>query len=64
MCDSLLLKQNTSILFSTAAAPTPLFATSNTNQNTGTGFGGINTGQQSTGFASTFGCTPPNQVCM
>lgn len=43
------------------AAPTPLFATSNTNQNTGTSFGGINTGQQSTGFGTTFGCTPPNQ---
>ncbi|XP_032667417.1 nuclear pore complex protein Nup98-Nup96 isoform X2 [Odontomachus brunneus] len=42
------------------AAPTPLFATSNTNQTAGTGFGGINTGQ-STGFGSAFGSTQPNQ---
>ncbi|XP_014482996.1 PREDICTED: nuclear pore complex protein Nup98-Nup96 isoform X2 [Dinoponera quadriceps] len=41
------------------AAPTPLFATSNTNQTAGTGFG-INTGQ-STGFGSAFGSTQPNQ---
>ncbi|KAK1124571.1 hypothetical protein K0M31_005949 [Melipona bicolor] len=43
-----------------AAAPTPLFATSNTNQNAGTGFGGINTGQN-TAFGSAFGPTQPNQ---
>ncbi|XP_011153337.1 nuclear pore complex protein Nup98-Nup96 isoform X2 [Harpegnathos saltator] len=42
------------------AAPTPLFATNNTNQTAGTGFGGINTGQ-STGFGSAFGSTQPNQ---
>ncbi|XP_076167828.1 nuclear pore complex protein Nup98-96 isoform X2 [Ptiloglossa arizonensis] len=42
------------------AAPTPLFATSNTNQTAGTGFGGINT-TQNTGFGSTFGSTQPNQ---
>ncbi|EZA58163.1 hypothetical protein DMN91_011854 [Ooceraea biroi] len=41
------------------AAPTPLFGTSNTNPATGTGFG-INAGQ-STGFASAFGSTQPNQ---
>ncbi|XP_026668597.1 nuclear pore complex protein Nup98-Nup96 isoform X2 [Ceratina calcarata] len=41
-------------------APTPLFATSNTNQTPGTGFGGINT-TQNTGFGSTFGATQPNQ---
>ncbi|KYM94718.1 Nuclear pore complex protein Nup98-Nup96 [Cyphomyrmex costatus] len=43
-----------------AAAPTPLFGTSNTNQTAGTGFGSINTGQN-TGFGSTFGSTQPNQ---
>jgi hypothetical protein len=43
-----------------AAAPTPLFGTSNTNQTTSTGFG-INTGQN-TGFGSSFGSTQPNQV--
>ncbi|XP_076757101.1 nuclear pore complex protein Nup98-96 isoform X2 [Xylocopa sonorina] len=42
------------------AAPTPLFATSNTNQTAGTGFGGINTGQN-TAFGSTFGTTQSNQ---
>ncbi|XP_033343033.1 nuclear pore complex protein Nup98-96 isoform X1 [Megalopta genalis] len=42
------------------AAPTPLFATSNTNQTAGTGFGGINTAQN-TGFGPTFGSTQPNQ---
>ncbi|XP_076670713.1 nuclear pore complex protein Nup98-96 isoform X2 [Andrena cerasifolii] len=42
------------------AAPTPLFATSNTNQTAGTGFGGINPAQN-TGFGSTFGSTQPNQ---
>ncbi|XP_043261339.1 nuclear pore complex protein Nup98-Nup96 isoform X2 [Colletes gigas] len=42
------------------AAPTPLFATSNTNQTAGTSFGGINTAQN-TGFGSTFGSTQPNQ---
>nr|XP_033206829.1 nuclear pore complex protein Nup98-Nup96 isoform X2 [Bombus vancouverensis nearcticus] len=42
------------------AAPTPLFATSNTNQTAGTGFGGINTGQN-TAFGSAFGSTQPNQ---
>lgn len=47
-------------IFYTAAAPTPLFGTSNTNQTAGTGFG-INTGQ-STGFGSAFGSTQPNQV--
>lgn len=44
-----------------AAAPTPLFGTSNTNHTAGTGFGSINTGQ-STGFGSAFGSTQPNQV--
>ena len=48
------------LVLSTAAAPTPLFATSNTNQNAGTGFGAINTGQNTT-FGS-FGPTQPNQV--
>ncbi|XP_012217704.1 nuclear pore complex protein Nup98-Nup96 isoform X3 [Linepithema humile] len=42
------------------AAPTPLFGTSNTNQSAGTGFGGINTGQN-TGFGSAFGSAQPNQ---
>ncbi|XP_003699361.2 nuclear pore complex protein Nup98-96 isoform X2 [Megachile rotundata] len=42
------------------AAPTPLFATSNTNQTAGAGFGGINTAQN-TSFGSTFGSTQPNQ---
>ncbi|KYN31615.1 Nuclear pore complex protein Nup98-Nup96 [Trachymyrmex septentrionalis] len=42
------------------AAPTPLFGTSSTNQTAGTGFGSINTGQN-TGFGSTFGSTQPNQ---
>ncbi|KZC05431.1 Nuclear pore complex protein Nup98-Nup96 [Dufourea novaeangliae] len=42
------------------AAPTPLFATSNTNQTAGTGFAGIIT-PQNTGFGSTFGSTQPNQ---
>ncbi|CAK9815503.1 Nuclear pore complex protein Nup98-Nup96 [Anthophora plagiata] len=42
------------------AAPTPLFATSNTNQTAGTGFGGINTAQN-TGFTPTFGSTQSNQ---
>ncbi|XP_076223449.1 nuclear pore complex protein Nup98-96 isoform X2 [Nomia melanderi] len=41
-------------------APTPLFATSNTNQTAGTGFGGLNTAQNTT-FGSTFGATQPNQ---
>ncbi|XP_076648860.1 nuclear pore complex protein Nup98-96 isoform X2 [Halictus rubicundus] len=41
-------------------APTPLFATSNTNQTAGTTFGGINTAQN-TGFGSTFGSTQSNQ---
>lgn len=49
------------IVLFTAAAPTPLFATSNTNQTAGTGFGGINPAQN-TGFGSTFGSTQPNQV--
>ncbi|KYQ46936.1 Nuclear pore complex protein Nup98-Nup96, partial [Trachymyrmex zeteki] len=42
------------------AAPTPLFGTSSTNQTAGTGFGSINTGQN-TGFGSTFGSTQSNQ---
>ncbi|XP_077255171.1 nuclear pore complex protein Nup98-96 isoform X1 [Temnothorax americanus] len=42
------------------AAPTPLFGTSSTNQTAGTGFGSINTGQN-TGFGSAFGSTQPNQ---
>nr|XP_034193442.1 nuclear pore complex protein Nup98-Nup96 [Osmia lignaria] len=42
------------------AAPTPLFATSNTNQTAGTGFGVINTAQNPS-FGSTFGSTQPNQ---
>ena len=49
------------LVLSTAAAPTPLFPTSNTNQTAGTGFGGINTGQN-TAFGSAFGSTQPNQV--
>lgn len=54
--------QKIQLVLSTAAAPTPLFATSNTNQNAGTGFGGINTGQN-TAFGSAFGSTAqPNQV--
>jgi len=44
-----------------AAAPTPLFGTSSTNQTAGTGFGSINTGQN-TGFGSAFGSTQSNQV--
>lgn len=43
------------------AAPTPLFANSNTNQTAGTGFGGINTTQNTT-FGSGFGATQPNQT--
>lgn len=42
------------------AAPTPLFGTSSTNQTAGTGFGSINTGQN-TGFGSAFGSTQSNQ---
>ncbi|XP_025995170.1 nuclear pore complex protein Nup98-Nup96 isoform X2 [Solenopsis invicta] len=42
------------------AAPTPLFGTSSTNQTAGTGFGSINTAQN-TGFGSAFGSTQPNQ---
>lgn len=45
----------------TAAAPTPLFATSNTNQNANAVFGVINTGQNP-GFGTTFSTTQPNQV--
>ncbi|KAL0126104.1 hypothetical protein PUN28_004910 [Cardiocondyla obscurior] len=41
-------------------APTPLFGTNSTNQTAGTGFGTINTGQN-TGFGATFGPTQPNQ---
>ncbi|XP_036147663.1 nuclear pore complex protein Nup98-Nup96 isoform X2 [Monomorium pharaonis] len=41
-------------------APTPLFGTPSTNQTAGTGFGNINT-TQNTGFGSAFGSTQPNQ---
>lgn len=53
-----LFGSNTQKPFGTAA-PTPLFAASNTNQNAGTGFG-INTGQNTT-FGPTFGSTQSNQ---
>lgn len=55
-----LYSQSVVLLF-TAAAPTPLFATSNTNQTAGAAFGGINTGQN-TAFNSTFGSAQSNQV--
>ncbi|XP_017793152.1 PREDICTED: nuclear pore complex protein Nup98-Nup96 [Habropoda laboriosa] len=47
-------------ILSTAAAPTPLFATNNTNQTAGAGFGSINAAQN-TGFAPPFGSTQSNQ---
>ncbi|KAK2583571.1 hypothetical protein KPH14_009516 [Odynerus spinipes] len=43
------------------AAPTPLFPNSNTNQTAGTGFGGINT-TQNTSFGSGFSNAQPNQT--